>query len=114
VEIVTLDSPEGLEVMRHSTAHLMAQATKRFFGAKEVKLGVGPVIEDGFYYDMDLEHPLNPEDLLKIEKEMERIMNENLPIVRKEVSRKDALAIFGELGDPYKLELIRSSCRKTA
>ncbi|WP_054939690.1 threonine--tRNA ligase [Paenibacillus ihuae] len=108
VEIVTLDSPEGLEVMRHSTAHLMAQAVRRLFGAKEVKLGVGPVIEDGFYYDMDLEHPLNPEDLLKIEKEMERIVNENLPIVRKEVSRKEALEIFGELGDPYKLELIEA------
>ncbi|AIQ46099.1 threonyl-tRNA synthase [Paenibacillus sp. FSL R7-0273] len=108
VEIVTLDSPEGLEVVRHSTAHLMAQATRRLFGAKEVKLGVGPVIEDGFYYDMDLEHPLNPEDLLKIEKEMERIVNENLPIVRKEVSRKEALDIFGELGDPYKLELIEA------
>ncbi|WP_379133080.1 threonine--tRNA ligase [Paenibacillus sp. sgz500958] len=108
IEIVTLDSPEGLEVMRHSTAHLMAQATRRLFGAKEVKLGVGPVIEDGFYYDMDLEHPLNPEDLLKIEKEMERIVSENLPIVRKEVSRKEALDIFGELGDPYKLELIEA------
>ncbi|WP_150275225.1 threonine--tRNA ligase [Paenibacillus tepidiphilus] len=108
VEIVTLDSPEGLEVMRHSTAHLMAQAVRRLFGAKEVKLGVGPVIEDGFYYDMDLEHSLNPEDLLKIEKEMERIVSENLPIVRKEVSREEALRIFGELGDPYKLELIEA------
>ncbi|MFP4976817.1 threonine--tRNA ligase [Paenibacillus sp. CN-4] len=108
VEIVTLDSEEGLGVMRHSTAHLMAQAVKRLFGAKEVKLGVGPVIEDGFYYDMDLEHPLNPEDLQRIEKEMERIVSENLPIVRKEVSREEALAIFGELGDPYKLELIEA------
>ncbi|WP_342481420.1 threonine--tRNA ligase [Paenibacillus sp. FSL L8-0340] len=108
VEIVTLDSPEGLEVMRHSTAHLMAQAVRRLFGTKEVKLGVGPVIEDGFYYDMDLEHPLNPEDLLKIEKEMDRIVSENLPIVRKEVSRKEALDRFGELGDPYKQELIEA------
>ncbi|MDT3425066.1 threonyl-tRNA synthetase [Paenibacillus forsythiae] len=108
VEIVTLDSEDGLEVMRHSAAHLMAQAVKRLFGAKEVKLGVGPTIEDGFYYDMDLEHPLNPEDLQKIEKEMERIVSENLPIVRKEVSRKEALEIFGELGDPYKLELIEA------
>lgn len=107
VEIVTLDSPEGLEVMRHSTAHLLAQAVKRLYGNKEVHLGVGPVIEDGFYYDMDLEHPLNPEDLQKIEKEMERIVNENLPIVRKEVSREEAINIFNEVGDPYKLELIR-------
>ncbi|CAM4239433.1 MAG: threonine--tRNA ligase [Paenibacillus macerans] len=107
VEIITGDSKEGLEIMRHSTAHLMAQAVKRLFGSKEVKLGVGPVIEDGFYYDMDLEHPLNPEDLQKIEKEMERIIGENLPISRREVSREEALAIYTELGDPYKLELIR-------
>lgn len=107
VELLTLESPEGLEMMRHSTAHLMAQAVKRLYGAKEVKLGVGPVIEDGFYYDMDLEHPLNPEDLQKIEKEMERIVGENLPITRREVSREEALAIFTGLGDPYKLELIR-------
>ncbi|MCM3205518.1 MULTISPECIES: threonine--tRNA ligase [Paenibacillus] len=107
VEIVTFDSPDGLEVMRHSTAHLLAQAVKRLYGSKEVHLGVGPVIEDGFYYDMDLEHPLNPEDLQKIEKEMERIVSENLPIVRKEVSRDEAIKTFEEVGDPYKLELIR-------
>ncbi|WP_334073840.1 MULTISPECIES: threonine--tRNA ligase [Paenibacillus] len=107
VEIITLDSKDGLEIMRHSTAHLMAQAVKRLFGGKEVKLGIGPVIEDGFYYDMDLEHPLNPEDLQKIEKEMERIIGENLPITRREVGREEAVAIFTELGDPYKLELIR-------
>jgi threonyl-tRNA synthetase len=107
VEIITGDSQDGLEVMRHSSAHLMAQAVKRLFGNKEVKLGIGPVIEDGFYYDMDLEHPLNPEDLQKIEKEMERIIGENLPITRREVSREEAVAIFTELGDPYKLELIR-------
>lgn len=107
VEIITGDSRDGLEIMRHSSAHLMAQAVKRLFGNKEVKLGIGPVIEDGFYYDMDLEHPLNPEDLQKIEKEMERIIGENLPITRREVSREEAVAIFTELGDPYKLELIR-------
>ncbi|GGI99629.1 threonine--tRNA ligase [Paenibacillus hunanensis] len=108
VEIVTADSTDGLEVIRHSTAHLTAQAVKRLFGAKEVKLGVGPVIEDGFYYDMDLEHSLNPEDLQKIEKEMERIVNENLPITRREVSRAEALDIFRELEDPYKIELIEA------
>ncbi|WP_458119586.1 threonine--tRNA ligase [Paenibacillus sp. Z6-24] len=108
VEIVTADSPDGLEVIRHSTAHLTAQAVKRLFGAKEVKLGVGPVIEDGFYYDMDLEHSLNPEDLQKIEKEMERIVNENLPVTRREVSRAEALEIFRGLEDPYKIELIEA------
>ncbi|MCD1260960.1 threonine--tRNA ligase [Paenibacillus athensensis] len=107
VEILTVDSEAGLEVYRHSTAHLMAQAIKRIYGQKAVKLGIGPVIEDGFYYDIDLETPLNPEDLTKIEKEMERIVQENLPIVRRVVSREDALTIFGELEDPLKLELIR-------
>ncbi|GGH14023.1 threonine--tRNA ligase [Paenibacillus segetis] len=106
VELITLDSKDGLEMMRHSCAHLLAQAVKRLYGNKEVKLGIGPVIEDGFYYDMNLEHPLNPEDLQKIEKEMERIIGENLPITRRNVSRAEALAIFTELGDQYKLELI--------
>jgi threonyl-tRNA synthetase len=107
VEIVTLDSPEGLEVYRHSTAHLMAQAIKRIYGQKAVKLGIGPVIEDGFYYDIDLDVSLTPEDLGKIEKEMERITQENLPITRRVVSREEAIRIFSELEDPLKLELIR-------
>lgn len=107
VEIVTLDSADGLEVYRHSTAHLMAQAIKRIYGDKTVKLGIGPVIEDGFYYDIDMEQSLNPEDLEKIEKEMERIVKEDLPIRRREVSREEAIRIFSELEDPLKLELIR-------
>jgi len=107
LEIVTLDNAEGLEVMRHSTAHLMAQAIKRIYGADKVKLGIGPVIEDGFYYDIDMEQSITPEDLAKIEKEMEKIVKENLPIVRREVSREEALRIFEEIEDPLKLELIR-------
>ncbi|XOK62746.1 threonine--tRNA ligase [Paenibacillus elgii] len=107
LQIVTLDSEEGLEVYRHSTAHLMAQAIKRLYGNKSVKLGIGPVIEDGFYYDIDMETSITPEDLSKIEKEMERIVQENLPIRRRVVSREEALSIFGELEDPLKLELIR-------
>lgn len=107
LEIVTLDSETGLEIMRHSTAHLMAQAIKRIYGSKAVKLGVGPVIEDGFYYDIDLDQPISSEDLGAIEKEMEKIVQENLPIVRREVSREEALRIYSELEDPLKLELIR-------
>ncbi|SEF90545.1 threonine--tRNA ligase [Paenibacillus sp. UNC499MF] len=107
LKIVTLDSEEGVEVLRHSSAHLMAQAIKRLYGDKAVKLGIGPVIEDGFYYDIDIENPLTPEDLTKIEKEMAKIVQENLPIVRRVVSREEAIAIFEELGDPLKLELIR-------
>ncbi|WP_018883585.1 threonine--tRNA ligase [Paenibacillus massiliensis] len=107
IEIVTQDTAEGIEVIRHSTAHLLAQAVRRVYGSKEVQLGVGPVIVDGFYYDMDLKHSLNIEDLHRIEKEMKRIADENLPIVRKEVSREEAIKLFTELGDPYKLELIQ-------
>ncbi|KIY22158.1 MULTISPECIES: threonine--tRNA ligase [Mesobacillus] len=106
IEIVTPDHPEALEILRHSTAHLMAQAVKRLY--KGVNLGVGPVIEDGFYYDIDMEHSLTPEDLPEIEKEMKKIINENLEIVRKEVSREEAVSFFNDLGDPYKLELIEA------
>lgn len=106
IEIVTADHPEALEILRHSTAHLMAQAVKRLY--KGVNLGVGPVIEDGFYYDIDMEHSLTPEDLPEIEKEMKKIINENLEIVRKEVSREEAVSFFKDLGDPYKLELIEA------
>jgi len=107
VEIVTVDSADGLEVYRHSTAHLMAQAIKRIYGDANVKLGIGPVIEDGFYYDIDMEQSITPEDLTKIEKEMEKIVKEDLAIRRRVVSRDEAIAIFTEINDPLKLELIR-------
>jgi threonyl-tRNA synthetase len=106
VEIITQDQPEALEVLRHSTAHLMAQALKRLY--PKVKLGVGPVIEGGFYYDVDIEESITPEDLPKIEKEMARIINENIDIVRKEVSRAEAVELFTEMDDEYKLELIEA------
>ncbi|OEC77740.1 threonine--tRNA ligase [Bacillus halotolerans] len=104
VEIITEGSEEGLEIMRHSTAHLLAQAIKRIY--KDVKFGVGPVIENGFYYDVEMEEAITPEDLPKIEKEMKKIVNANLPIVRKEVSREEAKARFAEIGDDLKLELL--------
>ncbi len=107
IDIITLDSREGLEVYRHSTAHLMAQAIKRIHGNQAVKLGIGPIIEDGFYYDIDIEKPLSIDDLVSIENEMRKIAQENLPIVRRIVSKEDAIAIFEELEDPFKLELIR-------
>ncbi|GEQ33034.1 threonine--tRNA ligase [Marinilactibacillus psychrotolerans] len=102
LEIVTPDHENALEVLRHSTAHLMAQAVKRLY--PDVKFGVGPAIETGFYYDTDSEPPIVEEDLEKIEKEMMAIVKENLPIVRKEISREDALDLFEN--DPYKVELI--------
>ena len=104
LEIITYKDEEGIEVMRHSTAHLLAQAVKRLY--KDVKLGVGPVIEEGFYYDIDMEHTLTPEDLPKIEKEMKRIIDENLEIKRVEVSRNEAQVRFQAIGDDLKLELI--------
>lgn len=104
IEILTYKNPEGIEVLRHSTAHLMAQAIKRLYG--DVKFGVGPVIESGFYYDIDMEASLTPEDLPKIEKEMQRIVDENFEVERIEVSREEAKEKFREIGDDLKLELI--------
>ncbi len=105
ISIIMQDSDEALGIMRHSTAHLMAQAIKRLYG--NVKLGIGPVIENGFYYDIDMEESLTPEDLQKIEKEMKKIVSENLDVVRVEVSREEALRRYEELNDELKLELIR-------
>jgi threonyl-tRNA synthetase len=107
VEIVTLDSKDGQAIYRHSTAHVMAQAIKRIYGDKAVKLGIGPVIEDGFYYDIDIANPLSTDDLAAIEKEMASILQEDLPIVRRVVSRSEAIELFEKLEDPLKLELIR-------
>lgn len=103
LNIITLDSNEGLQIYRHSTAHLMAQAVKRLYGNQKVHFGVGPVIEDGFYYDIDLYYNIKAEDLARIEQEMQKIIKEDLPIIRKEVTREEAEDIFD---DPYKLELI--------
>lgn len=80
LSILTLDSEEGLHVLRHTSAHILAQAVKRLHGT--AKLGLGKVIEDGFYYDFKLDHPLSAESLQAIEKEMEKIINENLEIKR--------------------------------
>ncbi|MBA4496587.1 threonine--tRNA ligase [Paenactinomyces guangxiensis] len=105
LKILTLEDEKGLEVYRHSTAHLMAQALKRLY--PDVKLGIGPVIENGFYYDVDLPARLTPEDLTKIEEEMQKIVKEDLPIIRRVVSREEAVAIYEKAGDHLKLELIR-------
>ncbi|HOB92361.1 MAG: threonine--tRNA ligase [Bacillota bacterium] len=104
VEIVTEDSEEGLSVIRHTAAHIMAQAVMRLFDG--VKLGIGPSIEDGFYYDFDLDHRLSPEDLERIEEEMRKIIAEDLPIVRVELPREEALRKVLDAGQSYKAELI--------
>lgn len=102
IRLYDAESPEGLSVLRHSTAHLLAQAVKRLY--PDACFGVGPVIDYGFYYDIELAHTLIPEDLKKIEREMHRIVKEQLAITRKEVSREEAKQLFKE--DALKLELL--------
>lgn len=106
VSIITLDSEDGLYILRHSTAHLLAQALKRLYKDVKLELGIGPVIENGFYYDIDMEEAITVEDFKKIEKEMQKIVNENLEIARHEVPRAEALRRFEEIGDELKLDLI--------
>ena len=108
IELVMPDSEEGLDLIRHSSAHLMAQAIKRLYPDETIHLGIGPTIENGFYYDIDMERRLTEEDLPEIEKMMNKIAGENLPIEREVVSRDEALAVYQELNDPLKIELIES------
>ena len=102
IEIITKDDAEALDILRHSAAHIMAQAIRRLH--PDVKFGVGPTIENGFYYDTDMEEQLTEDELPKIEKEMMEIVKANYPFERREVTRKEAVEIFRE--DPYKIELI--------
>lgn len=104
VEFVTPDTKEGLHAIRHTASHVMAQAITHLFPG--VKFAIGPAIDNGFYYDMDSEHVFTPEDLREIEKEMAKIVKQNLPLVRSEVPRKDALARFAAENEIYKVELI--------
>ncbi|HWI47738.1 MAG TPA: threonine--tRNA ligase [Rummeliibacillus sp.] len=106
IAIITPADSEALEVMRHSTAHLLAQAVKRLFPG--VKLGVGPVIDGGFYYDIDSPEPITSEEFSRIEKEMKKIVAENIEIVRHDVSRAEAKKRFKEINDEYKLELLEA------
>lgn len=106
VAIVTARDEEGLQIIRHSTAHLMAQAVKQLFPS--VQVTIGPSIDNGFYYDFSSEKPFTEDDLAAIEKRMDEIVKQDLPIVRKEVSRADAIAFFEKLGEHYKVELVNS------
>ncbi len=105
VEIFTLDSEEGLDTYRHSSAHIMAEAVGELF--PDAKFGIGPVIKDGFYYDFDTEHVFTPEDLEKIESKIADIVKRNTPFVRKVLVKEDALEYFGSKGEKYKVELIQ-------
>ncbi|MGH8234993.1 MAG: TGS domain-containing protein, partial [Rhodanobacteraceae bacterium] len=104
VEIVTEKSPEALEVIRHSTAHLLAQAVQRLYPGTQVT--IGPVIEDGFYYDFARDEPFKPDDLPAIEAEMHKIAKESLPLSRSVKSRDDAVRFFRGIGEDYKAEII--------
>jgi threonyl-tRNA synthetase len=105
LEPIDVDSPEGLEILRHSTSHVMAMAVKDLFPG--VKVTIGPAIENGFYYDFDYERPFRDEDLAKIRERMDEIVKANLPFERKELSAQEALDFFNKQGEQYKVELIR-------
>ncbi|MDP2167385.1 MAG: threonine--tRNA ligase [Thermodesulfovibrionales bacterium] len=104
LEPITPDSKEGLEILRHSTSHIMAHAVKELF--PEAKLAIGPAIEEGFYYDFDIERPLTPQNLDAIEKKMARLIKQNNPFVRKTIDRAEAVEFFKKAGENYKAELL--------
>ena len=105
LEIVTFNDPEGKWAFRHTAAHIMAQAVKRLY--PNVKLAIGPAIQDGFYYDFDTDTPFSQEDFEKIEAEMKKIVKEKLPIERFELPREEAIRLMEEANEPYKVELIQ-------
>lgn len=104
LELVSLDSPEGLDILRHSSAHIMAQAVKELF--PEAKVTIGPSIDDGFYYDFDTFRPFTPDDIEKIETRMKEIVKSRLPFHRKVISKDAAVRYFEEIGETYKVEII--------
>ena len=104
VSFLTFEDKGGQHTLRHTASHILAQAVKRLW--PEAKLAIGPAIDKGFYYDIDMEHVLTPEDLGKLETEMARIVKENLPIEKEIMSRQEALKFFEEKGEDYKVELI--------
>lgn len=104
VKPITAGSKDGLDIIRHSTAHLMAQAVTRLFPGSVV--AIGPVIKDGFYYDIEFKEPISESALPDIEKEMRRIVKKGIPIERKSISRHDAIDLFTERQDPYKVEIL--------
>src|SRR2546422_8503127 len=104
VELIPLDSPEGLRVLRHSTAHLMASAVLKLF--PNAKLAIGPAIDEGFYYDFQVDRPFQPEDLAQIEEWMKKIAEEDHPFVRAEMSRSEAMLQYKDKNEPFKVELL--------
>jgi threonyl-tRNA synthetase len=105
VKIITVDEPDGMETYWHSTSHIMAHAVKELF--PEAQFGVGPPIENGFYYDIDIDTRITQEELERIEKKMQEVIAADQPFQRREMSKEEAIAFFKEAGDGYKLELLR-------
>ena len=105
LEPIALESPEGLTVLRHSAAHVMAQAVLDLFGP-EVQVTIGPAVEDGFYYDFDRSDSFSPDDFAKIEARMQEIVDANQPFVRQKVSKDEAIKLFQGKGQKYKVEII--------
>src|SRR3954468_8967448 len=112
VSIVTERDPEGVEILRHSTAHLLAHAVKELF--PDAQVTIGPVIENGFYYDFAYKRPFTPEDLAAIEKRMAEIAKRDTPVQRKEMKRDEAVAFFNSIREKYKAEIIASVPDKEA
>jgi threonyl-tRNA synthetase len=106
LSIITAKDAEGLEVIRHSTAHLLAYAVKELF--PDAQVTIGPVIENGFYYDFSYKRPFTPEDLAAIEKKMAELANKDEPVVRRVLPRDEAVAYFKGIGEAYKAEIIAS------
>lgn len=105
VEFVTPETEEGLEILRHSTSHLMAQAVKEIF--PEAKLGIGPATSEGFYYDFALPRPLSNEDLVIIQEKMEELARKDLPFLREEMKKDEAIRLFQDLNENFKVELLQ-------
>ena len=106
VEIITDKSPEALEIVRHSTSHLMAQAVKQLF--PQAKVAIGPAVESGFYYDFDVDHAFSPEDLERIEARMKELAKADLKVERQVLTKEEAVQLFQEMGEAYKVELIEA------
>lgn len=105
VEAVTFDSEIGKEIYRHSASHIMAHAVKRLF--PEAKIAIGPAIEDGFYYDFEINRTFTPDDIISVEREMKEIIKRDSPFIRKEISRAEAISLFKAMGEKYKVELLQ-------
>ncbi|SHE84534.1 threonyl-tRNA synthetase [Caldanaerobius fijiensis DSM 17918] len=106
VEFLTFDDQEGMDIFRHTSSHILAQAVKRIF--PEAKLAIGPAIENGFYYDFDIDHAFTPDDFQRLEEEMHKIIKEDYKIERFELSRSEAIALMKSRNEPYKVELIEN------